>query len=93
MPKPTKKKPFCEASPEHCFWVHQGPVLKDLRGLNDALRGMSDDIFKYHVNNEKNDFAKWTEDILHQKELAAQMRRLKTKSGIQKAVDAFLKGK
>lgn len=91
MPKPTKKKSFCEASPEHCFWVHQGPVLKNLKELNNALRSMSDDTFKHHVSKDKNDFANWIQDILHQKELAAKVRRLKTKSGIQKAVDTFLK--
>ena len=39
------------------FWVHDGPVLKNVRELYDYLPNMSDDIFRHHVNEERNDFS------------------------------------
>ena len=38
---------------------------------------MADEVFKFHVNKEKNDFANWIEDILGDKDLAKAIRKSK----------------
>ena len=42
-----------DVAPEQCFWVNNGPILKNIEELADALPEMSNDIFYHHVNNEK----------------------------------------
>ncbi len=91
MPRKTTSKKLVCASGQHCFYTHNGAVLKDLKMLSEALKDMSADSFKHHVNAHKNDFASWTEVILKEPELAKAMRKVKTKAALQKRVDEFLK--
>jgi hypothetical protein len=62
--KKTGAHGVSSASPEKCFWVWNGPVLKDLGDLRDALREMSDEQFDYHTKRAGNDFARWVRDVL-----------------------------
>jgi len=80
-----------EAPPDKCFWVNHGPILKNLSDLRDALGGwISDAQFAYHVNAERNDFAGWVEAVLLAPEVAAAMRRAKTRVGVLRAVKKYL---
>ncbi|MBM4177307.1 hypothetical protein FJ208_00685 [Candidatus Gribaldobacteria bacterium] len=74
----NKKNKIIEASPDKCFWVCNGEILKNLRELKVALEKMTNEIFSYHANNLKNDFAVWAEDVLGEKFLASQLKRAKT---------------
>lgn len=58
-----------------CFWTTDGQVLKDLAELRDALKAMHDEVFRYHVTKEKNDFADWVEEVLADAECAAALRK------------------
>ena len=72
----TKQKPVLVcADGGSCFWVHDGPILKDLVELRDALAEMSPETFSYHANKERNDFADWIESILGDKTLATSFRK------------------
>jgi|SRR3989344_3899526 len=69
-----KGKTLVTASKESCFWVNQGPVLKNLRELHDALKSdITDTQYKYHVGKGKNDFANWVSEVLGDKECAAKL--------------------
>lgn len=68
--------------PQHCFWVHHGPVVASLQELRDALPLLSEEQFAHHVNEEKHDFAQWVEQVLQNKELAQKMRKSVTKRGL-----------
>ncbi|MFA5061222.1 MAG: hypothetical protein WC494_02815 [Candidatus Pacearchaeota archaeon] len=52
-----------EVSPEFYFHLHDGRTIKSLPELLDVLRTMSDEVYKHHVNSEKNDFIRWIADV------------------------------
>lgn len=75
------KKPWAEAKPENYFWLHQGPALKNLPELKEALGTMTEEQFVHHVNPGKNDFAKWVREVLGDKGTAKRLARIKTRRG------------
>lgn len=86
-----KKKVMVCADGTHCFWVHNGPVLKDIEELHHALKEMSDDMFSYHVGKGRNDFADWVEHVLDDKTLATSLRKARKVSTSARAVAKGLK--
>lgn len=76
---------------EQCFWMSSGQILCNLKDLREALGSMNDDTFVYHVNKEKNDFAKWVEEVLGDTTVANQLERNKTRASAYKAIDTYLK--
>jgi len=68
-----------DVNPNFVFWLCDGTTLKNLSELLEALKVMSRETFIYHVNSEKNDFAKWIEDIIKDEKLARDLRKVKTK--------------
>lgn len=87
MPIKKQKPSFGlkNASPEKCFWVCNGQILKNLQELAESLEKMSENIFRHHVNAMKNDFARWIEDVFGDKKLASEVKKAKTpKSAAQK---------
>ena len=38
------------------FWLCTNENLRNLSELAESLRGVNDDVFRYHVNRDKNDF-------------------------------------
>jgi len=69
------------------FNLHMGVSLHSLKDLAEALDIMSDTTFKHHVSDKKNDFGNWVGDVLMDKQLAADIKNLKTKTSILKKVD------
>ena len=82
---------LADASPEQCFWVNNGPIIKNLSEMADVLAGMKDEIFSYHVNKEKNDFGNWVRDVLKDEELANDITSVRSKERILKKVQSRLK--
>jgi len=89
-----QNKLVANVADDKVFWVHDGPVLKSVKELYDYLPSMSDDIFNYHVNGERNDFSNWIKDVVGDKQLAndickcknrnSAIRKLKVKIGSTK---------
>ena len=46
-----------------------------MKELAEGLVAMSDDVFAYHVNSEKNDFCNWVRDVIQDDELASDLAR------------------
>jgi len=86
-----RKKTLIIASPNKCFWIQYGPVVKDIFELQDALTNITDEQFKHHVNSIKNDFAVWVEEILGDKECAKNIKKAKSIKAMIKAVENALK--
>ena len=90
--KKTKQKPvIINAENELCFWINNGPILRNLKDLKNALKKISEKTFKYHVNKEKNDFANWVKNVLSDKILANKLAKIKTIKTMIKAVEKELK--
>ena len=74
-----RKKILGEAPTEHHFVVADGRKLKNVIELADALETMSEEIFRHHVNEAKNDFSSWVKDVFYDHSLAEDMARAKNR--------------
>jgi hypothetical protein len=83
--KSNQTKPSIARSvgPENYFFLADGRPLKNLLELADALEEMTDEIFQHHVNEHKNDFAKWVSEVFGDEELALKLGHTKTKASHQ----------
>ena len=61
------------------FWLCTNENLRSLADVFEALQKASDDVFRYHVNRDKNDFEVWIRDIIKDKDLAREIARVKTR--------------
>ena len=81
-----RKKLLGEAPEEHHFIVADGRKLKNIIELADALETMSEEIFRHHVNEFKNDFSAWVRDVFYEHSLAEDMSRAKNRLETQIAI-------
>jgi len=89
-------KLLADVPAEYVFYLNDGRILKNMEYLRDALSTMSDDLFIFHVNTEKNDFYKWVTDIIGDEKLASAILRARDKIQTYKAISqrvTFLKNK
>ncbi len=75
-------KYLSEVSPDKCFWVNNGPILKKIEDLLNYIPNMSDETFNHHVNKDKNDFSSWINEIVEDKKLANDLLSSKTKNAV-----------
>jgi hypothetical protein len=61
------------------FWLCTNENLRSLSDVSDALEKASDEVFRYHVNRDKNDFELWIRDVVRDKDLAREIARVKTR--------------
>src|SRR3989338_10718226 len=66
-----------KSNPEHYFILVTGKPVKNIRELADEFSGMEEWAFFHHVNDFRNDFATWIEDIFAEKDLADRLRQAK----------------
>lgn len=78
------EKILSDVRPEQCFWIHNGPIVRNLHELEKGIEHMDNETFIYHVNNGRNDFANWVRDILKDNELADDMQKSMSKSKLSK---------
>ncbi|MEM4260291.1 MAG: acetate kinase [Candidatus Woesearchaeota archaeon] len=69
-------------SPDKYFRVCNGEVLRDIDELYESLKYMDDKIFRFHVNENKNDFANWIKYVWLEPELATKLYKTKDKQKI-----------
>lgn len=79
------------ASDSQCFWVQDGQVLQDLQDLAHALSTMQEEVFSYHANKERNDFADWVEQVLDDCDCAHGLRKSRSQGGAQRVVIRHLR--
>ena len=60
------------------FWCRDGRALRNLSELEIALRGMSDEVFRYHASETNNDFSNWVKDVVGDEKLSNDLRKSKT---------------
>ena len=81
---------------EYVFYLNDGRILRNIAELKDALNTMSNELYAYHVNSEKNDFSNWVKDIICDEKLANDLLKAKDRASAAKVTArrlAFLIGK
>lgn len=89
--KAVKKLALVNAEGDQRFWVCDGQILSNLKDMAGALGRMSDETYRYHANPEKNDFAKWVDEVLGDKILAAYLLKAESRQVAEKTVEDRLK--
>ncbi|USN46013.1 MAG: hypothetical protein H6502_02655 [Candidatus Woesearchaeota archaeon] len=74
------------------FYTKTGSEVRSLWDLLSAVQIMNDEEFYHHVTYQKNDFATWIHDVLHDFDFAAQIGTLKTRQDILFALQNKLQG-
>ena len=80
------KKLLTEAPSHNQFIVSDGSVIKNVAELIEALEKMHEDTYKFHANEQKNDFGNWVKDVFGQHELAENLKTAESKGDAQLAV-------
>lgn len=68
-----------EAIPDKHFILKSGERVASLKELMEKLDSMSEEVFRAHVTENKNDFANWIKDVLEQKRLSEEVQPKKEK--------------
>ena len=67
------KKWLADVPDEYIFWCCDGRTMRNMQELAEALNTMTDEVFAYHANQDKNDFSTWVRDIIRDDELAGEL--------------------
>jgi hypothetical protein len=68
------------------FWCQDGRSIKNLRELGEALVDISDDTYHYHSGGGRNDFSKWTSEVVGDEKLANDLGKAKSRGQASEAV-------
>jgi hypothetical protein len=80
-----------DLAPEEHFILLNGERIRSLAGLITGLKHMTEDTFRYHVTEYKNDFATWIYHAVGDKELAERIGGVKSKEAILDEVHERIK--
>ncbi len=72
------------------FYLRTGKSLRSIAELSKSLDSIPDDVFNFHVNSERNDFASWIKDVFNESSLAAAMRKNPTRKQTGVLLKRFL---
>jgi Family of unknown function (DUF5752) len=73
------------------FVLHDGESMRSLDDLSEAINLIEPELFQFHVNAEKNDFAAWVEHVFGEKDLAEQLRLHPTPLRMMVSIEKFLR--
>ena len=74
------KSYLADVPQEYVFWCCDGRTMRSLQELAEALNTMTDEVFAYHANQQKNDFSTWVSDVIRDDDLAADLRQAFSRS-------------
>ena len=72
---------------EYIFRCCDGQILRNVKELRDSLNTMKEETYVFHVNKEKNDFAKWVRDIIKDEMMAMDLQKAPNRARAAKLVD------
>lgn len=84
---PEARRFVARVSVKDSFWLCTNENLRSLSHIAAALEKVDDDVFRYHVTREKNDFEVWIREIVRDKELAREISRVKTKDTLIRKIN------
>jgi hypothetical protein len=74
------KTRLADVPEDYVFWCCDGRTMRSMQELAEALNTMTDEVFAYHANQQKNDFSTWVSDIIRDEDLAADLRQAASRS-------------
>ena len=86
VPAAVAKSILARVPMQVSFWLCTNENLRSLADLSAALRKADDEVFRYHVNRDKNDFEVWIRVVLKDKDLAREIARVKTKETLMRKI-------
>jgi len=89
--KPYPRRYLRNVSPENSLWIINGDIIKSLRELLKELKIMNDEAFRFHINKERNDFSKWIREVIGDRKLAVEFKKVKTRDKAIKAINNRIK--
>ncbi len=76
-----------DVHPDHVFKLKNGATIKNLYELANELASMDEEVFRHHVNEEKNDFHNWVLHIVRDEHLATVFSEIHDRRLMLAAVD------
>ena len=61
------------------FWFHMHLVAKNLEEFAVGLSSITDEVFRYHTSGQKNDLAKWVQEVIGDSVLARELSSVVSK--------------
>ena len=84
--KPDFTNELSDVNPQNYFRVANGTVIKNLKELDMAIENMSEETFKCHVSEVRNDFSSWIWDVIKDDKLANELLQIKDRCLTQLAI-------
>lgn len=78
-----------EAPADQAFKVHQGPTVRTVAELADALDQAPKTTFRHHISNERNDFATWIREVFEDQAAAAVVESARNPSEVVYILDTL----
>lgn len=76
-----------DVHPDHVFRLKGGGTIKNLYELANELAMMDEEVFRHHVNDERNDFYNWVLHIVRDKHLARVFSEIRDRRLMLAAVE------
>ena len=67
------QKLLSDVPEDKVFWNRDGQTFKSLYELERGINSMTDEAYSYHANPDKNDFAKWINQVIGDETLAKNL--------------------
>jgi len=86
--KRLREKVLSDCRPDTVFWICNDSIIRNIYELANSIEGMNEGTFMYHVNDDhqKNDFAKWINEVLCDQELAKKLEKIRDKMEYLKVI-------
>jgi hypothetical protein len=84
--KSVAKERLGDVSQEKQFWCCDERYVKNLPELKAALEQMTEETFRYHSNETKNDFSNWVRDVIGDEKLSRDLQKSTTREQAAKSV-------
>ena len=84
--KTIARKRLADIPQEKRFWCSDEQVLKNLPELKVALEQMSEETFRYHSNEFRNDFSNWVRDVIGEEKLSRDLQKSATRAQAAKVI-------
>jgi hypothetical protein len=76
---------------DKAFGLSSGEKLYSLDQLSEAINLIEPEVFRVHVNEQKNDFAAWVDGVFEEHGLAEQLRQHPTPLRMMVSIEKFLR--